>query len=120
MTLIRPFLPARDFERSKAFYAALGFVTEHEDETLAILGYDGAGFLLQNYFVQEFADNCMVQLFVRDLDDWWRRTEGLVGRFGVREPVAPAMQPWGIRVGFLFDPSGVLWHVAEPPPGKAG
>ena len=39
----------------------------------------------------------------------------LVERFGVRPPTAPAMQVWGIRVGFLVDPSGVLWHVAEPP-----
>ncbi len=57
----------------------------------------------------------MNQLFVADLDAWWRRTGDLVARFGVRAPIAPTMQPWGIRVGFLFDPTGVLWHVAEPP-----
>ncbi len=26
-----------------------------------------------------------------------------------------ALQPWGLKVGFVFDPSGVLWHVAEAP-----
>jgi uncharacterized glyoxalase superfamily protein PhnB len=25
----------------------------------------------------------------------------------------PALQPWGLRVGYLVDPSGVLWHLAE-------
>jgi len=23
------------------------------------------------------------------------------------------MQPWGMKVGFLFDPSSVMWHIAE-------
>jgi hypothetical protein len=26
---------------------------------------------------------------------------------------APAMQSWGLRVGYVHDPSGVLWHVAQ-------
>ncbi len=117
MALIRPFVPALDFERSLDFYRAIGFEVDYRDEDVAILDYDGAGFLLQNYYVKEFADNCMYQLFVDDLDDWWLRTDDLVERFGVREPSAPAMRDWGIRVGFLVDPSGILWHVAEPPPG---
>jgi hypothetical protein len=28
---------------------------------------------------------------------------------------APALQPWGIRVLYLADPSGVLWHIADRP-----
>jgi len=35
----------------------------------------------------------------------------------VNGPSAPsarkAMQPWGIRVLYLSDPSGVLWHIAD-------
>jgi uncharacterized glyoxalase superfamily protein PhnB len=31
----------------------------------------------------------------------------------VPAPKAPAMQPWGLRVAYVVDPSGVLWHVAE-------
>lgn len=42
------------------------------------------------------------------------RTAGLAERFGIRAPLAPTMQEWGIRVGFLWDPSGVLWQVSEP------
>jgi hypothetical protein len=37
----------------------------------------------------------------------------LPGRFGVQAPKAPVMQPWGLRVAYVFDPCGVLWHVAE-------
>jgi len=25
------------------------------------------------------------------------------------------MQPWGMRVLYLSDPTGVLWHIAERP-----
>jgi hypothetical protein len=32
----RPFLPARDFEASKAFYEALGFVSELDADDVAI------------------------------------------------------------------------------------
>lgn len=119
MALIRPFLPARDFAQSRAFYAALGFTLDHADKDLAIYAHEGAGFLLQNYYQAEWAGNTMLQLFVRDLDDWWRRTEGLASRFGVREPIAPELKPWGLRVGILFDPAGVLWQVSEEPPAGA-
>lgn len=118
MALIRPFIPARDFEQSKTFYQAIGFALGYHDETIAIFDYDGAGMLLQNFYVEDWAGNSMHQLFVHNLDDWWQRTAGLAERFGVREPTAPKMQPWGIRVGFLVDPAGVLWHVAEPSPGE--
>lgn len=115
MALIRPFVPAHDFAKSCDFYLALGFEQQFRDEDIAIFDFEGAGILLQNFYVKEWADNQMVQFFVHDLDTWWTRVAGVVERFGIRAPTAPAMQPWGIRVGFLVDPSGVLWHVAEPP-----
>jgi len=57
----------------------------------------------------------MMQMMVDNLDAWWEHIEALdlPKRFGVQPPKAPAMQPWGLRVGFVYDPSGVLWHVAE-------
>ena len=67
------------------------------------------------YCGQAFAENAMHQLFVHGLDAWWERTATLVERFGVRPPIAPEDKPdWGLRIGFLFDPSGVLWQVSEP------
>lgn len=115
MALIRPFVPSKDFDLSCAFYEAVGFVAGYRDGTIAIFEQEGAGFLLQKYHVEEWANNCMIQLFVADLDRWWQRTRDLADRFGVRAPIAPEMKPWGIRVGFLFDPAGVLWQVSEPP-----
>ncbi|WP_174292952.1 VOC family protein [Sphingomonas bacterium] len=113
MALIRLFVPARDFARSIAFYQAIGFALDYRDDDLAILTFEGAGLLLQNYDAPGFADNAMHQLFVSALDQWWERTADVVHRFGVKPPVAPVEKPWGLRVGFLYDPSGVLWQVSE-------
>ncbi len=57
----------------------------------------------------------MMQLMVDDLDAWWVHINSLnlTTQFGVPALRAPAMQPWGLRVAYLIDPSGVLWHVAQ-------
>jgi hypothetical protein len=112
---LRPFVPARDYGLSKKFYQTLGFAITLEDEHVTILKLGSFSFLLQNFYVMELAENFMLQLMVRNLDLWWERVSAanLVETFGVMPPRAPAMQPWGMKVGFLADPSGVLWHVAE-------
>ena len=112
--LARPFLPAKDFTLSKRFYRALGFKTSTDGE-VAIFEVGGGSFILQNYFQKEWADNFMMQLLVDDLDAWWThiQTLDLPGQFGVPPPKPPAMQPWGLTVAYLIDPSGVLWHVAQ-------
>jgi uncharacterized glyoxalase superfamily protein PhnB len=63
----------------------------------------------------------MMQLMVDDLDAWWTHIMSLdlPARFGVQPPKAPAVQPWGLRVAYLIDPCGVLWHMAQRRPGAA-
>lgn len=115
----RPFLPAKDFERSKRFYEALGFAQELDAPDVAIFRIGASSFLLQRYFQQQWAENSMMQLMVDDLEAWWARIRALElpARFGVPEPKAPALQPWGLKVAYLVDPSGVLWHIAQRRPG---
>lgn len=115
---VRPFLPARDFDLSKRFYEALGF-TKVLDGDAAIFRMGASSFILQNYFQKEWAENFMMQLVVDDLDAWWAHIASLdlPAHFGVPAPKPPAMQPWGLRVAYVFDPSGVLWHVVERRPG---
>jgi uncharacterized glyoxalase superfamily protein PhnB len=114
---LRPFVPALDFARSKRFYNALGFVTTHEDERIAMLKLESFSFILQNYYHKDWAENCMVQLLVRNADQWWQRIDApsLIRDFSVKEPCPPKLQDWGMKVGFVFDPCGVLWHIAEAP-----
>jgi len=112
--LARPFMPTQDFDVSKGFYEALGF-TKVLDGEVAIFDAGSGGFILQRGYQKEWAENFMMQLMVDDLDVWWAHIESLdlPGRFAVQAPKPPAMQPWGLRVAYVFDPCGVLWHVAE-------
>jgi catechol 2,3-dioxygenase-like lactoylglutathione lyase family enzyme len=111
---IRPFLPAKDFELSKQFYKALGFTTLLEDE-VAIFAFGESAFILQRYYQKDWAENFMLQLMVDDLDAWWSHISqlDLPKSFGVPAPKPPAMQPWGLVIAYVVDPSGVLWHVAQ-------
>lgn len=114
--LARPFVPATDLDLSKRFYVKLGFEKVLDSEVV-IFRIGASGFILTSF---DRAENFMMQLMVDDLDAWWASIESLdlKSEFGVPEPRPPAMQPWGIRVAYVVDPSGVLWHVAQRRPGK--
>jgi len=112
--LIRPFVPTKDFDLSKRFYETLGF-EKVLDGDVAIFKAGSSGFILQRYYQKEWAENFMMQLMVDDLDAWWDHIDALnlPGKFGVNAPKAPAMQSWGLRIAYVVDPCGVLWHVAQ-------
>jgi catechol 2,3-dioxygenase-like lactoylglutathione lyase family enzyme len=112
--LARPFIPARDFALSKNFYETLGF-EKLLDGDVAIFRAGFGGFILQPYYEKDRAENFMMQLMVDDLDAWWGHIDALdlPGKFNVPPPRAPALQPWGLRISYVVDPSGVLWHIGE-------
>ena len=118
--LARPFLPTKDFDLSVRFYRALGF-KQLLDGEVAIFAAGSSSFILQRYHQKEWAENFMMQLMVDDLDAWWAHIQALdlPKAFGVPAPKPPAMQPWGLRISYVVDPVGVLWHVAERRPGAA-
>jgi uncharacterized glyoxalase superfamily protein PhnB len=113
---LRPSLPAQNFKASKEFYEALGFEKLMDGE-VAVFRVGADEFILQQYYQKDWAENTMMQLMVDDLDSWWSRIErlNLPARFGVPAPKPPAMQPWGLRIAYVVDPCGVLWHVAQRP-----
>lgn len=116
----RPFLPAKEFETSLRFYKAIGFKAYPLGETLAELSLGPHAFLLQGYFVKEWAENMMMHVLVEDVGAWWRHIDSLAlaQQFDVSAPVAPRVEPWGLTVSYLFDPSGVLWHFAQVTPAN--
>jgi hypothetical protein len=112
---VRAFLPTKDFETSRRFYEMLGFEKVLDGE-VAIFNVGSGGFILTRRFDPTWAENCMMQLMVDDLDAWWAHIESLdlPSQFDFAwPPRAPAVQPWGLRVAFIPDPSGVLWHIAQ-------
>lgn len=115
----RPFLPSLDFETSKGFYEALGF-RKLLDSEVAIFAIGETAFILGRHYEEHWAGNFMMQLMVDDLDAWWAHISSLdlPGRFGATHMSAPQMQPWGLRIAYIADPCGVLWHIAQRREGK--
>ena len=111
---MRPFIPARDFAKCVKFYETLGFHIHPLGDNLAECHIGPHAFLLQHFDVQEFCENYMMHIFVKDLDAWWAQIESLklTESFGVRV-IPPRQEPWGLRVAYINDPSNVLWHFAE-------
>lgn len=114
---LKPFVPARDYELSRAFYRELGFQENWANNEVCEMELDGCRFLLQNFYVADLAANFMLSLEVADLDEWWDMISriDLQARYDLHVVRAPALQPWGLRVLYLSDPSGVLWHLTEHP-----
>jgi hypothetical protein len=116
----RPFLPAKEFETSLRFYKAIGFEAYPLGETFAELSLGTHAFLLQGHYVKEWAENVMMHVLVKDVDAWWRHIDSLAlaRQFDVPPPAPPKVEPWGLTVVYVFDPSGVLWHFAQMTPKK--
>jgi len=112
---VRAFLPARDFAVSRQFYIDLGFQTVWDSGDSCELEIQGHGFILTSVYLKDHAENTMMSLMVEDADVWWQHitAQGLQEKYGLGMLRPPAVQPWGLRVLYLSDPSGVLWHIAD-------
>lgn len=108
---LKAFVPSKDFELSKSFYHDLGFEMPWSSDELAYFHTGNTSFLLQNYYVQELADNFMMHLLVEDLDSWWKHIleKNIAEKYSVKT-VPPQDQPWGMRDFVLIDPSSILWR----------
>ena len=114
---LKAFVPAKDFELSRRFYVDLGFQENWSKEDVCEFEIGGHRFLLQKFYVKEHAGNFMMSLMVEDADAWWEHitNAGLKDKYNLSMAKPPELQPWGLRVLYLSDPTGVLWHIAERP-----
>jgi len=115
VTDLKTFVPARDLELSKAFYTDLGFTVNWSNDEIAEVQVGSFRFLLQRFYVAEHAGNFMMSLSVEDADSWWEHIQRreVAKKYPGIMCKPPEMQPWGIRVLYLSDPSGVLWHITD-------
>ena len=112
---LRVFVPAKDFALSKAFYKALGWTLNWEDAELAEMEIADRRFLLQNYYKKEWADNFMIHVSIDDAQAWYERASSIIatGGYPGAKVNPPALQAYGALVTHLWDPSGVLLHLAQ-------
>ncbi len=113
---IRTFVPAQDFNQSKAFYEVLGWTTVWaDDDGLALMELGGYRFMLQDYYVQQWAENFMLTIVVADAKAWYERVIGVIehGDYSAARAAAPKVEAWGATVTYVWDPCGVLLHFTQ-------
>ena len=112
---LKAFVPARDPELSKSFYTDLGFTINWSNPEISELQIGSFRFLLQKFYVPEHAGNFMMSLAVENADSWWEHIQNLdlPNKYPGILCRPPQVQPWGIRVLYLSDPTGVLWHITD-------
>lgn len=116
VTDVRPFIPAKDFQRSLAFYTALGWsMLWTDEEGLALLSLGGSQIMLQDFYVKDWAENSMLVVEVTDATAWHRHIERSLadGDYGDARVAEPQQQDWGALVTYVWDPCGVLLHFTQ-------
>ena len=115
---VRTFVPAQDFARSKAFYEALGWSAIWTDnEGLALMELSGHRFMLQDHYVQQWAENFMLTVVVSDAGAWFQHVSRALagGEYGSARVHEPKVEDWGATVTYVWDPCGVLLHFTQFP-----
>jgi len=109
---IRTFMPSKDFEVSKQFYKDLGFTITWENHELAEIGTETQNFFLQKYYQEEWANNFMIQMFVDDLDDLYKKATPFIEKYEGTKLKDIFEADYG-RTFHLIGPAGELWHMTE-------
>lgn len=111
---IRPFIGAKNFERSRLFYRDLGFEEKVLAHNMSVFKTDGLAFYLQDAYVKDWIDNTMVFLEVADVSRFWNelQTLNLPDKYEGVKLTPIRIYDWG-RECFMHDPSGILWHFGE-------
>lgn len=112
---VKPFVPAKNFTESMAFYRALGWKLNWQNGGLAELELAGTRFFLQDFYFKQLAQNYMIYINVDDAQAWYEHIVAALD--GDAYPTArvepPKKETYGALVTYVWDPSGVLLHFAE-------
>lgn len=108
---IRPFIGAKNYEVSRAFYRDLGFQENVISDTMSYFCIDELGFYLQKAYVQDWVDNTMVFMEVTNVEQFWNQlfALNLTSKYENVKLVPIVTLDWG-KEFFVHDPSGILWH----------
>jgi catechol 2,3-dioxygenase-like lactoylglutathione lyase family enzyme len=111
---IRPFIGAKDFANSRAFYRDLGFKEAELGNNMSVFEAEGLSFYLQDAYVKDWVDNTMIFLEVAYVNQYYNQIAALnlPQKYPTVKLSPPIKLEWGSEC-FLHDPSGILWHIGE-------
>ena len=113
---IKPFIGARNFDESRDFYVALGWKLNWERGDLAELELGNCRFYLQRFYRKAWCENSMLHITVKDAAAWHRHVQAVLAKrpYGAARVRPPQKEDYGALVTYVWDPSGVLLHLAQP------
>ena len=111
---IRPFIGAKEFEKSRSFYRDLGFKEIVLGNNMSVFQMEEISFYLQDAYVKDWIDNTMVFLEVDDVQLFWENLLKLelTTKYKEIKLIPIKVLDWG-KECFIHDPSGILWHIGE-------
>lgn len=112
---LKTFVGAKDFDTSREFYVALGWHVNFEEGELAELEFCEQRFYLQRFYQKQWCNNSMLYMAVDDASAWHAKIEAVVSKkkYGAARTNQPTPQDFAKLVTPMWDPSGVLWHLAQ-------
>ena len=112
---LKTFIGAKEFEVSRDFYVALGWRLNFEEGDLAELELNGCRFYLQRYYQKHWCNNSMMYMNVEDATAWHAHIQQVLSKksFGASRTKEPTKQDFAKLVTHMWDPSGILWHLAQ-------
>jgi len=113
---VRAFIGSRDFDLSRDFYIALGWQMTYDSESIRVMSLGSKHFYLQKYYHKEWCENTMLHISVPDVDEWYAFASESFTTHQLHEHGRISDEPkdegYG-RVFHIWDPAGVLLHVAQ-------
>ncbi|CAD7815549.1 hypothetical protein CHRY9390_02991 [Chryseobacterium aquaeductus] len=111
---IRPFIGAKNFGLSRAFYRDLGFEEVVLEHNFSVFKKQEIAFYLQDYYAKEWIENTMIFMEVENTDAFYNELLSLnLTEKYIDAKLSPVKtMDWG-KECFLHDPSGILWHFGE-------
>ncbi len=116
VTTFMVFVPAKDFALSKRFYRALGSELVDDGADYAEFRWGDYRFIVSDEYQAQWAENFKVHVIVKDAAAFARRASQLAasGDFPGVTVEGPKEEPWGYKVTYVRDPSGVSLRFSEP------
>ena len=76
---------------------------------------DQQHFYIQDYYLKDVAENCMLHATVEDAQAWYQHVSSVLrdNKFVGARVQPPKLQPYGAIVTFVHDPTGVLLHLCQ-------
>ncbi len=111
---LKTFVGAKNFDLSRRFYSALGWTVADVIDGLAEARLSHFRFYLQRYYHQDWCHNTMMFMDVRDAAAWRQRIDAVItsDEFDEARATGPKDEGYAM-VTHMWDPSGVLWHIAQ-------